>query len=155
MVQGQGRVDNPEHYHIAYLADSPLAAVGEAFGRLAVWTLEMLGDSEYTAGFGKALARFELAGEPLDLDDPKVLIERGLRPSRIATQDRAVTQRWALRVWEEDAWPGVRWWSPLDADWGIVGLWEHGGLQLADVEELTVGHPVLWDAARHLGRVFE
>lgn len=150
-LQGQGRVDNPDHYRVTYLAESPIAAVGEAFGRVAEWSAAMLEGRKHMANSGKALARFEFVGTPLDLDNPDVLSARELRPSRVVTRERSVTQRWALRIWQEDAWPGVRWWSALDADWGIVALWEQRDLRVTDVDVLTIDHPVVLEAADHLG----
>lgn len=150
--QGFGRVDNPDHYRVAYLAESPEAAIGEAFARFSRWDDRMLFSSGRVQGARKGLACFEAAAQPLDLDDPTVLEAHGLRPSRVVTRRREVTQGWALELWRQRRWPGVRWWSALDADWGIVALWEPGRLDVADVEAVGLDHPALRSAAELLNR---
>ena len=54
-----------------------------------------------------------------------LLDARGLRPSQVATNRRAVTQPDAARLF--DAHPdaaGLRWWSTLEASWINVTLFD-------------------------------
>lgn len=151
-IQGAGRVDNPEHYRVLYLADDPAGAVGESLGRFHTWGPVVLHGPPALTGSRKALATYE--GEPalLDLDEPTELVARDLPPSRVVTQDWQTTQRWGLAVWSEQRWQGVRWWSRWHADWGSVGLWDQDGLQVVDVQPLHAAHPALVEAAAILNR---
>jgi len=103
-VQGAGRIDNPESYRTLYASDSPAGAIAEL-------------DAEKV--------------DVLDLDDPRELVRRRLRPSAVVVRDRTVTQRWALGIFNEKRWAGVRWWSRYDSRWGAFGLWT-----LAEVRSL-------------------
>lgn len=151
-IQGAGRVDNPEHYRVLYLSDAPDGAVGEAFGSYDRWTDDRLRGHPSLPGSVTALATYRFDGEPLDLDDPAVLVERSLRPSRVVTRHRATTQRWALDVWQERRWPGVRWWSFWWPGWGSIGLWALDDLTEVDVTPLTPDHPALVGAQTTLTR---
>lgn len=151
-LQGGGRVDNPEHYRVLYLSDALDGAVGEAFGLWDIWTDELLMGHPSLAGSVTALATYRFDGEPLDLDDPAVLVERSLRPSRVVTRNRETTQRWALDIWRERRWPGVRWWSFWWPEWGSVGLWALDELTALDVSPLSREHPALLDAQSTLNR---
>jgi hypothetical protein len=151
-VQGAGRVDNPEHYLVLYVSDTPAGAVGEAFGNHRMWTPALLAGRPALPDSRTALATYECPVEPLDLDDPERLAERALRPSRVVTRDRQTTQAWALAVWQDGAWPGVRWWSYWCPEWGSLGLWDRGELAVVDVEPLTADHPAVRTAASELHR---
>jgi hypothetical protein len=150
--QGAGRVDNPEHYLILYASDVPAGAVGEAFGNHSVWTPELLEGPPLMQGSRRALATYEGDSEALDLDDPAALVERGLKPSRVVTRDRSVTQSWALDVFQERRWDGVRWWSFHHPEWGSFGLWNVTSLTVADVQPLERDSAALTEAARSLNR---
>jgi hypothetical protein len=152
--QGAGRIDNPEHYLVRYLADSPEGAVAEAFGDLAAWTASMLRGSPSLPGSARALATYELvAGAVLcDLDNPAELVARTMRPSQVVSRDRELTQAWALRLWVEGRYDGVRWWSARDPRWGSIGIWSPTGIVVTDVRVLTVDDPALLTAASVLQR---
>jgi hypothetical protein len=154
--QGAGRVDDPEgEYAVLYVCDSPAGAVAEALGDYARWTSAVLAPPP-AAPRGSTLALVQLSGKPevLDLDDPAVLVEEGLRPSRVVSRDRAVTQAWAKRIHDRSGYAGVSWWSYRDPRWAALGLWDHAGLSVAaEPEPLTLGHPALLDAAAVLPRV--
>jgi hypothetical protein len=113
--QGRGRLDNPTVYDTWYVALSPECAVGEVFGDLSSWSAEMF-TVPYLPGGRRALGLYEVdAGIPiLDLDDPKVLVERGLRPTQVVSRNRSVSQGWALSIFHETKsnadrrWAGVR-----------------------------------------------
>ena len=93
-------------------------------------------------------------GDLLDLDDPRNLLERSLRPSRVATSEREVTQPMAVTLYEEGV-PGFEWWSTIEASWINVTLFEDrvvDRLTLAgEPEPLTLDHPAVREAAEAVG----
>jgi hypothetical protein len=151
---GAGRVDNPEHYRTLYLSDGPGGACAEAFDFVATWAQDMLRGAPAIPGSFRALATFVLDDnvEVCDLDDAPRLVELGMRPSEVVTRDRAVTQAWALRVFRQQRWGGVRWWSYHDPRWGSHGIWAVHRLHLDHVEGLTLDHPAVNEAAEVLNR---
>lgn len=161
--QGRGRLDNPTVYDTWYVALSPECAVGEVFGDLSSWSGEIFTVPSLPGG-RRALGLYEVdAGIPiLDLDDPKVLLERGLRPTQVVSRNRSVSQGWALSIFHETKpnadrrWAGVRWWSFQRPRWTPVGLWVAQGEKpphgLVDVQPLELDHPAVADAARDLAR---
>jgi hypothetical protein len=88
----------------------------------------------------------------LDLDDPRDLVRRQLRPSTVGIRDRTVTQRWALDIFKEKRWAGVRWWSRYDSRWGAFGLWTVADVRALKVTRLTADHPALIEASAILSR---
>jgi hypothetical protein len=152
--QGAGRLDNPEHYLVRYFADHPSGAVAESFGDLATWSPSMLRGSPSLPGSVRAIATYELAlGTALcDLDDPTELVARALRPSHVVSRDHASTQAWALRIWIDARYDGVRWWSYRDPRWGSIGIWSTASLTVTDVQPLTITHPAVTAAAVVMNR---
>ena len=160
--QGAGRIDDPQkEYLVLYLSDVPEAAVAEAFGRFPQW-----GDAMFEMPEGAPAdahrALFTCEGEPrvCDLDDGRRLASLGLRPSRVVTRDRDVTQEWARAIYERRAadgsreFSGVSWWSFYNPDWSSIGLWEVA-LSVKDVEILTLDSAVVREAADEIARVIE
>ncbi|GAC1410731.1 MAG: hypothetical protein NVSMB57_04770 [Actinomycetota bacterium] len=148
--QGGGRVDNPEHYSVLYAAGDPAAACGESFGNKSRWTDAMF-ISRRIPNARRALVEIEVDANVVDLDDPRTLAKRHLHPSGVATPDRSVTQSWALRVFREAAFDGLRWWSVRDARWSVFGLWSLEAT-VVDASPLTLDHPAMVQAADMLGR---
>jgi hypothetical protein len=153
-LQGLGRHDNPERYGCLYVSEAAVSAVAEALAPFrASGTLrpEML----MHGGVPLALARLELDDALLvNLDDPQVLARAELRPSRVATRTRTVTQAYAARLFDESPEAvGLRWWSTLEASLINLTLFDRAAphLQVARVESLTVGHPAVLEAAELLG----
>jgi hypothetical protein len=155
LQQGGGRHDNPDLYGCLYVAEEPVSAVAELLapfrgtGRLLPTMLVRYGRS-------LALAALELedGARVVDLDEPATLIATGLRPSQVATRQRTVTQRQAAEVYESHpAAVAIRWWSTLESSWINWTLFDRveRSLELAGVEELTVEHPVVREAADLLG----
>jgi len=149
-----GRIDNVEHYETLYASDAPAGACAEAFGFLRVWSESMMRGSPSLPGSRQALAIYEL-GESLicDLDDAERLVSLGLRPLQVVTRDRSVTRAWALRIFEEDRWGGIRWWSYYDPRWGSHGVWALDAIEVTDVVPLSINDPTVRDAAEILKRV--
>ena len=162
--QGQGRLDNPRHYDTWYFATTPEAAVGETFADLTIWSDDMF-EFPKVPGARRALGTFEIDdGTPvLDLDDARALYERRLRPTQVIARNRAVTQSWALDVYDERddrggrRWAGIRWWSFQRPHWTVIALWyppgEPSAHQVVGVEELDVTHIAVRDAARSLAKI--
>jgi hypothetical protein len=155
--QSMGRLDNPESYSVWYVSLTESGAVGETFASHPTWSDVML-DFKYIDGSRYALHTYSIDDScPLmDLDDSKVLLERGMRPTHVVTLNRTVTQAWALQIWNETGsrgkkWVGVRWWSRHHTEWPILGLWGVRPLWI-DTEDLSIKHKSVVDAARVLNR---
>jgi hypothetical protein len=128
--QGAGRHDNPDLYGALYLSESPVGAVAEQ------------------------LARFRGIRALVDLDDPRILQRRRLRPSDVATGNRGVTQRQAAALYASPEAPaGIRWWSSLEASWLNVTLFDRAleSLELADIRALTLQDESVDAATEFLG----
>ena len=154
MFQGEGRHDNPDTYGCLYLADRPVSCLVE---QLAAFRGQRLSASLLRRrSLPLALAYIELADAArlLDLDDPALLRRERLRPSRVATKQRNVTQPQALTLYRRhpDA-AGLRWWSTWEALWANVTLFDRAAraLRLVDVRELTLDDPTLVEAADLFG----
>ena len=152
-LQGAGRVDNPEHYRVLYASDSPVGAVAEAFGGHGVWTDQLFDGRPELPGSRTALAEIATPDlRALDLDEPQALVERELRPSRVVTRDRKVTQAWALDIYRERRWAGVRWWSYYEPSFGSYGIWDARGMRVRTVTPLGREHGAVREAASLLAR---
>jgi hypothetical protein len=152
-AQGKGRWDNRSLYLCRYLATSPEAAIGETFGNLATWSTAML---EFPAlpGSERRLGVYRLDEEAhplLDLDDSQVLVDRSIRPTHVVIRNRPRTQGIAARIYEEDRWAGIQWWSYHCPEWTVACLWEEDNLTVQAVESIA-GHPALNDAATVLAK---
>lgn len=152
---GANRIDNPDAYDTLYLGDEPVCAVAEAFGWATQWNAGLLRGTPSLPGTVRALVSYELgdAASLCNMDDANRLADMALRPSRVVTRDRAVTQAWARELFSTREFAGVRWWSYYDPDWGSVGLWDTTALTVADIVVLTVDHPVFVSAAAEIVRV--
>ena len=154
VFQGEGRHDNPEAYGCLYLADRPVSCIVE---QLAAFRGQRLTASILRRRkLPLAVATLELEDRAtlLDLDDPGVLRRERLRPSQIATRQRAVTQPLALELYRRHAdAAGLRWWSTWEALWMNVTVFDRAArrLRLLDVQELTLETPALTEAAEHFG----
>lgn len=149
-----GRIDNAEYYETLYASDARPGACAEAFGYLRVWSASMMRGSPSLPGSIQALAIYELDETPIcDLDEAVRLVDLGLRPSQVVTRDRPVTRAWALRIFEEERWAGIRWWSYYDPRWGSHGVWAFDAVEVADVVPLSIGDAAVLEAADILRRV--
>jgi RES domain len=154
MDQGGGRHDNPDAYGALYLSRVPSASVAELL--IVLRTQPILAQHLTADGFPYAIASIDdgaLSGL-LDLDDPRNLVARDLRPSRIATRNREETQPLALTLHDEGI-DGFEWWSTIEASWINVTLFEErvdGRLTLeGEPEPLTLDHPAVREAAEAVG----
>jgi hypothetical protein len=154
--RGGGRLDNTS-YSVWYLSHDPCGAIGEVFGNRPTWSDSMFNDKR-VPGSRKALATLRLPDDLsiLDLDDAQVLLDRGLRPSQIVERNRAVTQAWAFRIFEERndrrerMWHGVAWWSFHRPQWRLLGYWGSTEPVVVKVEPLDYQHYAVDDAAKTL-----
>jgi hypothetical protein len=155
--QGEGRHDNPAVYGCLYLSEQPLSCVVEQLARFRGQRLSAALLSR--RGLPIALAEIELSdrAELVDLDEPAVLRRERLRPSRVATRERDITQPQALALHERhsDA-AGLRWWSTFESLWANVTLFDRvaTGLRLVSVTALELGSEQIVAAADVLGLRF-
>jgi hypothetical protein len=153
--QGTARHDNPSSYGCLYVTEAPVSAIAEAlapFRGTGDMEPEMLTRMERPL----ALARLELreGARLLDLDDPAVLLDAGLRPSEVATNHRNVTQPEAARLHEQHPnAAGLRWWSTLEASWINATLFDRAArrLRVRDVRALAAADEDVRAAAAFLG----
>jgi hypothetical protein len=107
-------------------------------------------------GFPYALASIDDSAVDglLDLDDPRSLVGRSLRPSSVATRNRKLTRPMARAIYEEGV-PGFEWWSTIEASWINVTLFEDRVVDrltlAAEPEPLTLDHPAVREAAEAVG----
>jgi len=83
-----------------------------------------------------------------------VLRRERLRPSRIATRDRRVTQPQVLALYDRHRRAaGVRWWSTYEGAWINVTLFDRaiGQLRVQSVRALSLEDPVVTEAADFFG----
>jgi hypothetical protein len=155
--QGEGRHDNPLAYGCLYVSEEPLSCVVEQLARFRGQRLTAA--LLRRRGLPLALAELELPddAELVDLDEPAVLRRERLRPSRVATRERGVTQPQALALHQghEDA-VGLRWWSTFESLWANVTLFDRAasGLRLASVTALDLAAAEIVAAADVLGLRF-
>ena len=152
--QGEGRHDNPDVYGCLYLTERETSAVVEQLGRFRGQRLvpQML----VRRRLPLAVAAIEVPDEQelIDLDEPAVLSANDLRPSRVATRERSITQPQALDLYRAHGRAaGIRWWSIYESLWANVTLFDRvaGVLRLVDVRRLTMSDDAVADAAAALG----
>jgi RES domain len=154
-LQGAGRHDNPDLYGCLYVGETPVSPIAEAlapYRGAGVLTAGMLTRS----GTPLALARLSLSddGHVVDLDDPRVLLDLGLRPSLIATHARPATQAQAARLFADPSTPaGLRWWSTIEASLTNLTLFDRAqpNMTALDVVALTLTDLAVREAAELLG----
>jgi hypothetical protein len=152
--QGEGRHDNPLVYGCLYLSEQPLSCVVEQLARFRGQRLSQA--LLRRRGLPLALAELELPDDAqlVDLDEPAVLRRERLRPSRVATRERTVTQPLALALHEKhDEAAGLCWWSTFESQWLNVTLFDRAAsaLRLGSVRALEVDDDAIAAAADLLG----
>lgn len=151
--QGDGRHDNPGVYGCLYLSDREVSGAVEQLSRFR--TQRLIDQLLVRRGHRLAIAAIELpdSAEVADLDDPAELRRRRLRPSLVATRDRAITQPQALDVYEGGRAAGIRWWSIHESLWANYTIFDRAirRLRVQDVRVLTLDDRAVLDAAEFLG----
>ncbi len=155
--QGEGRHDNPAAYGCLYLSEQPLSCVVEQLARFRGQRLTPA--LLRRRGLPLALAELELPDDArlVDLDEPAVLRRERLRPSRVATRERGITQPQALALHEKHGEAvGLRWWSTFESQWLNVTLFDRAAsaLRLVSVKALDVAGDEIAEAADVLGLRF-
>jgi hypothetical protein len=157
--QGSGRHDAPASYGALYCSQQAVSAVSEAIQFFRGHSLTTA-DLSRPGGRVAALATLDLAEglSLVDLDDPQSLVERRLRPSRVATGERDVSQQIARGVYSEGA-AGLSWWSTIEASWTNLTLFDERCRRALAVAGrpvlLTTKTPELLAAAERLGIAVE
>lgn len=148
--QGMARVDNSSYYAVGYLATRGSCAVSESFGFLTVWDSRMLRPIKTLPESRWVVATYTLKTESVifEMDDAANLQRLKIRPSRVVTRDRAITQSWALKVYKNGGSAGISWWSFYNPDWSCVGLWDLSKLKVKEIEELTLENSWVEEASR-------
>lgn len=143
------RVDNPGHYKVAYFAADEQCAFAEKFGYQLQWNQSTLRPDKSLPKSKWALVSYEIndISPILNMDDANNLLKLQVRPSRVVTRDRAITQAWALKVFEGKKNGGVSWWSFYNSDWVTLGIWELNNLKVKKVEILSLEHAAVQPAA--------
>jgi hypothetical protein len=154
LYQGEGRHDNPLVYGCLYLSEQPLSCVVEQLARFRGQRLTPA--LLRRRGLPLGLAELELpdGAQLVDLDEPSVLRRERLRPSRVATRERTVTQPLALALHEKHGEAaGLRWWSTFESQWLNVTLFDRAAsaLRLGSVRALDVDDDEIAAAADILG----
>jgi hypothetical protein len=155
--QGEGRHDNPAVYGCLYLSEQSLSCVVEQLARFRGQRLTPA--LLRRRGLPLALAELELPDDAqfVDLDEPAVLRRERLRPSRVATRERGITQPQALALHEKHGEAvGLRWWSTFESQWLNVTLFDRAAsaLRLVSVKALDVAGDEIVEAADVLGLRF-
>ena len=155
--QGEGRHDNPAVYGCLYVSEQPLSCVAEQLARFRGQRLSA--PLLHRRGLPLALAELELppGTELVDLDEPAVLRRERLRPSRVATRERDITQPQALDLHERHHEAvGLRWWSTFESLWANVTLFDRAAskLGLVTVKALDLAADEIVAAADVLGLRF-
>ena len=153
-LQGEGRHDNPDLFGCLYVSERDVSPVVEQLARFRGG--QLTSSLLRRRGLPLALAEIQVtdAAALIDLDDPKVLKREGMRPSRVATKQRGTTQPQARVLYERHASAaGLRWWSPFEALWINVTLFDRAvpRARLGEVRRLTINDPLVGEAAEFLG----
>jgi hypothetical protein len=155
--QGRGRHDNPHAYGVLYVTASAASALVETLAQFRGQRLvpAMLRQR----GLPLAVAEIEVDEDAaiIDLDDPRALVRERLRPSQVATRDRAVTQPQALGLYERHPRAAaLRWWSTHEASWPNLTIFDRAAalLRVRDVGVAETGDERVREAADLLGLRF-
>lgn len=153
-LQGDGRHDNPDRYGCLYVSEREVSTVVEQLARFRAQHL--IESMLWRRGLPLAIAEIEISARArlIDLDDPAVLADRGLRPSQVASRNRTLTQAQARLIHEKDSkTDGLLWWSMFEATWINLTLFDRARrqLRLIGVRRLSVTDPLVREAAEFLG----
>jgi RES domain-containing protein len=154
LEQRRGRHDNPKAYGAMYLSREPASPIAEILREYVARAAPPHVLFREGAPIGLASVDDSALGDLLDLDDPRSLVARDLRPSGVATRARSRTQKLALALYGEGA-AGFEWWSAIEASWINVTLFAERAVDALDVvgepEHLTLDHPAVLEAAEAVG----
>lgn len=146
------RIDNPDEYSALYVSESAAGAFAESFANRAIWTPEILACPADMPGSQKVLTEYEGDIDLVNLDDGHELSALDIKPSRVVSRNRQMTQAWALGIYRSRGGAGVRWWSYHDPDWISVGLWDPSGLRVVRSTPIDLNNNSLIEASGALNR---
>lgn len=152
---GRGRFDLPPDLSpVFYLAESPEHAIGEMLQGLRNRrvTGEVLRRAGYPLSLVSVMLPDAIRSELADLCNPEFLAREGLKPDRLASRHRWVTQPLARTLWSR-GFGGLRWWSRFWGDWHTVVLFVarlRGQMRFGEPSVLTPDSPHVIDAANLL-----
>lgn len=139
---------------VIYASKAAVSAVAE---RLQGYRGLTYGESNlYFKNYTWAIASFELLETTvlLDFTNPKILAKHEVNPLDVATKDRRVSQRLALKIYDQGA-AGFLWWSSIEPSWTNASLFESRVLSNIVVEKpiklLTITMPEMIEAAKKIG----
>lgn len=153
-LQGEGRHDNPDAYGCLYVADRPVSAVVEQLARFRGQRLTEGMLMRRRLPLALAAIAIPDGRQVLDLDEPAVLADHGLRPSLVATRARSVTQPQALALFHRHRRAAaIRWWSTYEAIWANFTIFDRVAsvLRIAELSFLRTDDPAVAEAADLLG----
>lgn len=153
-LQGDGRHDAPGRYGCLYVSEEVVSALVEElarFGGARIASADLL-----RGGLPLAIATLELAEDALllDLDAPDVLAAAALRPSLVASRERARTQADAVALFRRHRKAvGLRWWSAFDSRWANVTLFDRSrkSLDVVETAPVALDDAAVGEALRFLG----
>jgi hypothetical protein len=153
-LQGDGRHDNPDVFGCLYLSEREISTVVEQLARFR--SQRLIPSMLRRRGLPLAVATLVLGdtARVVDFDDPGVLSRLGLRPSRVATRDRSITQPQARVTHDANARAdGLRWWSTYEGMWANLTLFDRAAskLSVSSVRALSTSDDVVMQAADFLG----
>jgi hypothetical protein len=155
-LQGSARHDNPDRYACMYVSEVEVSTIAEALAPFRS-TGPLTSDLLVRGGLPLAVASLRLGDDAqlVDLDDPETLVRERLRPSRVATRRRGVTQADAAELFDRHPEAaGLRWWSTLESSWLNVTLFDRvsaAGFELTDTRVLSTTDDAVREAASLLG----
>jgi hypothetical protein len=152
--QGAGRHDIPSLDGVFYVTLNAASAIAE---NIQGFRNQSLTDTDFYIEEDKiqALAHIALAESAalVDLNDPAQLLKRHLKPSDIATGDRALTRRVCAQLHAEGV-DGFLWWSSLEASWTNATLFQSRVKKklklMGPIQPLTTSLPSVREAAARL-----
>ena len=153
MLQGRGRHDAPERYGCLYVSEEAVSAVVERLAALA--GTDLAPPDLVRGGLPLALASSASTKGSSSTWTSRACSRRRacVRPSSPRTSvSRTQADAEALFDRHPDA-AGIRWWSTFESQWANVTLFDRavGRLDVEDVRSLTLGDPVVGEAAHFLG----
>jgi hypothetical protein len=158
LEQRRGRHDNPDAYGALYLSRVPASPIAEVLREYVARGIPAQLLVREGSRIGLASIDDSSLEGLIDLDDPRSLVRRDLRPSGVATRNRERTQELALTLYREGV-TGFEWWSTIEASWINVTLFVDraaGRLSVVgEPEPLTLDHPAVREAAEAVGVLLE
>ena len=142
---------------VLYLGESPAHAVAEVLRRFSGRALSpaLFGTSRFPLALVSVRVSLAVTSRLIDLTDPRVLADLGVRPDTLALPEagRAQTQAVSRQIYRLGA-PGFRWWSAIHGGWHSTILYVDrvplDSLDFGEPEVIDVHHRAVAEAAPYL-----